>query len=275
MDFAARAAHLDFATILSGHADIANLPALLLTRFSTDLFGFSTFALRLPSVTFALAALGIFVALTAKFLRKNVAIVAGFLAASTPLFLSIARAGNGDSFAIFLLFALIFVAAILARARFSGAKSVFLKILLCALAALLAYSPGGIFVAFALALVGLVQPKSRYEIFRNRWWTFAIGAAVGFLLALPLLLSVARVGSDLVLLGISRWNFAHFGGFVGAFFALGGIFAGFVAPVMNVAVVALVLFGLCKLGGVVSSSRATLILALSLLAIIHALGDAN
>ena len=167
MATASLSGQLNFREILHGSIDLINLPFLILQKLSIELFGFSTFALRLPSVILSLFAMEMLTLALTFYERRDAAMISVFLVATSPLFLSLARSGDAGSMTIFLGSAFILAAILLLSGRFRGWQSTTLRLIICLLAALLIYMPGGLIVIGLLIVFGLVHPNMRYEFFRN------------------------------------------------------------------------------------------------------------
>jgi hypothetical protein len=270
---ATAASKLNLATIFGG-SDFANFPFLALQHFAINLFGFTTFAFRLPSVILMLLAIAAITFALVRYNRKNIAVMTGFLLVSSPLFMSLARSGSSGSMTIFLLSAIMLISIIIASGKFHRWQSATLKILLCIFAALLVYSPGGIFIIALFVAIGLLSPKTRYEVFRNKSYKLVIGSALSLAIISPLFISALHGHFDWNLVGFAHWNFANSHLAFGLFFIIdGGLIGGIIAPALNAAVIVLVAYGIFRLARAINSARARLVLPLFLFAIIFALGD--
>jgi hypothetical protein len=181
---------------------IVNLPYHLLQRASLDLFGISTFSIKLPSLILGvLSGLGMLLLLQAWFAR-NVAVLTSVLIMTTGQFLFIAQNGTAGIVYIFLSVWLLVAATMVSRAkRFVGAW----KITLLSLAALSLYTPLSIYIFVALAIAVILHPHLRYLVRRALKARLKVGIAVvaAIIVTAPLAYAVSLHPQTLnVLLGV-------------------------------------------------------------------------
>lgn len=273
MATASLSGQLNFREILHGSIDLINLPFLILQKLFIELFGFSTFALRLPSVILSLFAMEMLTLALTFYERRDAAMISVFLVATSPLFLSLARSGDAGSMTIFLGSAFILAAILLLSGRFRGWQSTTLRLIICLLAALLIYMPGGLIVIGLLIVLGLVHPKTRYEFFRNRRYKLLIGLVVALLVVSPLAIALARGHSSLATVGLGGWSLANFGSALKLFFVGDSLISGFLSPILNIAIIVLVIYGVARLAQSPSAARSLTMITMLAIALILTIGN--
>ena len=268
------AGSLNLAKIFNGETNFANLPYLLLQHFSIQLFGYSTFAFRLPSVLLMIGAVVCLGFAMSRYQKKNMTAMAGFLVIGSPMFMSLARLGSSEAISVFLLSALLMMVGFLLCDNSKGVKAGFLKVSMCVCAALLVYSPGGIIVVAGMVLIGIFHPKTRYEIFRNKWYKILGGSILAMIIVSPILAEAFHGHFDWNLFGFANWHVGNFGSAFSLLFTVnGGVIGNILSPAMSISVAALSIFGIVRLALVVSSARARFVLPLFALSILFTLGD--
>ncbi|MFZ2560601.1 MAG: glycosyltransferase family 39 protein [Candidatus Nanoperiomorbaceae bacterium] len=270
---ASRSGGLNLGGILRGIGDFTNLPFLILQKTSIEILGFSTLALRLPSVILSLLSIAMLAVALVYYERKNVSVISVFLLFTSPLFLSLARSSGAGSMTVFLLLAIILSAVLLLSGQFHSWRSAGLKLAMCLAAALLLYSPGGLIVVAALIVIGLWHPKSRYEVFRNKRYKLLLGLLLALVVITPLAISLARQHYVLEILGINGWTVANFCASWNLWFTGNKLVGGFMTPLFNIEVVALAFYGVVRLARALSAARARLVLPLLLLTLLLTFGD--
>lgn len=164
--------------------ELIYLPYRLLQAASIALFGFSTFAIKLPSIVLGFfSALGILYLLNLWY-KRNVAIVAAMIAVTTNQFLLTSQAGQAGVTYI-LLTTLILIAASLVARRTTYAHLWVIGGFM--LAAISLYMPLNIYVLVALVVTAMVHPHARHLLkHESSKPIIAIGLALFLLIISPL-----------------------------------------------------------------------------------------
>lgn len=188
MAAAVTSAHTPPMALLAQSPDyVLHLPYHLLQKASIWLFGFSTFAIKLPSVVLALCTIGALYGLLRLWFRRNVAIISSLLAVATGQFLFYTQLGTPEIGYLFWNAALLACASMLARTeKYRWAWLVATVVV----AALSIYSPFQIYMVIALVATSLIHPHARFVVFRQPYWLLAICTVLFIVLTLPLTLAL-------------------------------------------------------------------------------------
>ncbi len=179
---------------------MANLPYYAFQAGVFELFGVSTFTIKLPSLILALAsAIGLIVLLR-RWFKPNIAVLASLIAVSTSQFLFIAQLGAPSILYIFWPVVLLVLATQITRVH----KLRFVwKILFGVSAALSLYTPLGIYILLAIGFAAVVHPHPRAIIRRLSRVKIAVVAAISLVIMVPLIYSlILRPSLGLTLLGV-------------------------------------------------------------------------
>ena len=167
--------HFSPALLLSNfseHLDwIVDLPWTIMQWLSLQVFGISTFALRLPAVFLGILSAVGFILVLRKWFMTNVAMATAMLAITSPIFISIARSGSSSIMTVFLSVVALYAATVI---LYSNSDKVGLKSLLAKVSA-----------SIAMALLGrcfcfrwFAAPESSFAIrshkdLENSSWNFS------------------------------------------------------------------------------------------------------
>lgn len=196
------------SAVLSGNfalpASIVDLPYHALQWLSINIFGLSIFSIRVPSVILALLTGGFTIAAIRNLFHSNAAIITGLLAASSVIFLDIARTGAPMIMSIFL-----FVLALFAVSQYMAQKkprALWLILMVLALVAG-AYSPLGIYILVCGFLVAIFHPRVRASILRYRIGNTILAGLVGLVMLAPMAAAIVLQPSvGLTILGLDNLN---------------------------------------------------------------------
>lgn len=243
---------------------LINLPWTVLQNLSINLFGFSTFAFRLPAVILMILSIAGLMIIFCKWLKKNAAIVGGFLIVPSALFIGLSRNGDGSAMMIFLTVAMLFASTIAINGKHEWARLV-AKIMTCVVIALLLYCPGGVYIIAILLIVGLLHPKTRLIFLKVEIWRLVVVGAVGLIVVSPLAISLFVGGHEFIggLFLDRNWLIDNMPLFGSALTGVGTGFAGgFVTPIISVIGLIVALVGLIRICAHFYSARSYLMLAL-------------
>ena len=179
---------------------IVNLPYYALQALSINLFGVHDFSIKLPSLILGLlSAIGL-IFLLSRWFRRNIAILASFIAITTGQFLFISQSGTASILYVFWPVMLLLLGVLISRAD----KYVFTwKVLFFIAAALSLYTPLSIYPLVAMVLAGFLHPHLRNIIRRLSKTRLVLAIIVGFIIISPLLYGMFTNPSlALTLLGV-------------------------------------------------------------------------
>lgn len=162
---------------------INSLPYYLLQAASFELFGVSTFTIKLPSLFLALiSALGL-IFLLRRWFKPNIAVLAAMVAVTTGQFLYVAQLGTHSILYIFWPVMLLLLGTQITRVK----KLRFLwKILFAIAAALSLYTPLSIYPLFAIMLAIILHPHLRNAVRRLSKFRLAVCLVIFIALVTPL-----------------------------------------------------------------------------------------
>lgn len=226
------------------------LPYRMLQAASIALFGFNSFAIKLPSIILAaLSAAGI-LALLGLWFRRNVAIIGSIIAISMGQFMLVAQSGHAGITYIFWAVAVLLTASLIIQ---KGKLAGFWVVVGFILAGLSLYMPLNIYVILALLLTAIFHPHARHVILRETSKTpLIIGSILFALIVTPLIIGVVNEPQILFpLLGIptdwpavgenARTLFNQYAGF---YMPANGLV---LQPVYSLGVLLLILLGLYQM----------------------------
>jgi len=258
---------------------LINLPWNLLEWLSFKVFGFTEFAMRLPALILMLFAAGALMLTIWKWSSKaSAAISSGFIMTTSVMFLSLARTGTATAVAIFLISFIILLVTLLVADELAGWRKIVAQALLCVAAALLIYTPGGLYIVGVLMIIAAVHPKSRLLFLKIKPWKLLIGVVVGLMVLAPLIVGVILrfKNNDLSLLKEllvlnHAWLWPNLqtlaSAFVGVF---GGWTSEIVLPMISVVELVIIILGLAALGKDITSARSYSVLALLIVSLVLA-----
>jgi hypothetical protein len=137
---------------------IANLPYYALQAGTFELFGISSFTIKLPSLILALASAIGLVLLLRRWFKPNIAVPASLIAITTGQFLIIAQSGTPSILYIFWPIALLLLGTQITRVR---KYRMLWKVLFAVTAALSLYTPLSIYPLIAIGLAVIFHPHLR------------------------------------------------------------------------------------------------------------------
>jgi len=163
---------------------VVNLPYYVLQRGVFMLLGVSTFTIKLPSVMLAyLTVIGIALLITT-WHRRNIAVIATTIAATSVQFLFLAQDGTPLIMYSFLATWLLFASTYVTRQKIFGTLW---KVLAGVLFAALLYTPFGIYLAIAVLTTILFHPHVRFIVKRFSTIRLVLAAVFGIITLLPLI----------------------------------------------------------------------------------------
>ena len=279
--------HFSPALLLSNfseHLDwIVDLPWTIMQWLSLQVFGISTFALRLPAVFLGILSAVGFILVLRKWFMTNVAMATAMLAITSPIFISIARSGSSSIMTVFLSVVALYAATVILYSNSDkvGLKSLLAKVSASIAMALLLYSPGGIYLAAVFVFAGLLHPKVRLLFVRTKIWKILVGIFLGIAILAPLIIGimVQIISGDF---DITREVFALGGAmsidnsklFIASITGLwSGAIYGFVTPLATSVMMALALIGLVRTCADFFSARSYLVLPMLLAAVLLSISN--
>lgn len=193
---------IDLKTIW--HTVPLDAPFYLAQHGMLSLFGVSLVGIKLLSIILGVVTAFGMIMLLRQWFSHGVAVLASLIAVTTGQFLFLTQQGTTSVLYLFWPVIILLLATLVAkRAKFHSVWN----ILLFLSAALSLYTPLSIYVLIALGSATLLHPHLRYIVKKLPRTRLAVGAAVGFFVLLPLLLTIIKDPSiGLQLLGIpSEW----------------------------------------------------------------------
>ncbi len=162
---------------------IANLPYYLRQEFIFDLWGISSFTIKLPSLVIALvSAIGL-VILLRRWFKPNIAVLASLIAVTTGQFLVIAQSGTPSILYIFWPVALLLLGTQITRVK---KYRMLWKVLFAITAALSLYTPLSVYPLIAIVLAIALHPHLRNAVRKLRKSRLIIVSTIFLLLIAPL-----------------------------------------------------------------------------------------
>ncbi|NCU37902.1 hypothetical protein EOL96_02485 [Candidatus Saccharibacteria bacterium] len=163
---------------------VIDLPYHVLQRVGFILFGVSTFTIKLPSIILGIATIiGLFF-LVRTWFRRNIAILATVIAATSTQFLFLLQDGTPNIMFSFLTIWLLFAATYVTRKKTFGT---FWKVLTGVLMATALYTPLGVYLVIAVLTTTFFHPHIRHLVLRFSRPRLWIGIALGVVSIIPLI----------------------------------------------------------------------------------------
>ena len=246
---------------------LVGLPWTLIQMVSINIFGYSTFAMRLPAVILMVLSIAGLVVVGYKSFNKNIAIISGFLIVPSVIFMSLSRSGDGSAMTIFLMVAAL-LSAVSAMQCESDAMKGLAKIGVCVALCALIYQPGGLFILAVAILISLLHPKTRLVIMSSKILNLIIATVVGVIFLAPLVIGLFADPNAIVggLLYSGQWSVDNI---VGIGISLTGVKEGFVGgmvtPIVSVTFLVFAIIGLARSIQHFLSARSHLTLSSTLL----------
>ena len=261
------------ATNFSEHANwLVNLPWIILQNLSINIFGFSTFAFRLPAVILMTLSVFGLIFVACKLLNKNIAIISGFLIIPSALFMSLARSGAPHAMTIFLITLALFSVVIALSIKSNWQKTLFRVLTIVALSLLL-YMQGGIYIVGAMILFGILHPKIRLLFLRDKNWKVIIPEILAGLVIVAPLIAGFILGDrnfiwNLLLTSSGGWSIENLSLLGASLTSFGtGLAGNLITPILSAVSLIIATIGLIRVITNFSSARSYLILAFLILAI--------
>lgn len=243
---AVTSAHLSLHSI----ADFAitDMPYHVLQKLSFVLFGVSNISIKLPSLILAFLAAGGMILLLIRWFSQNIAILATLITVTTGQFLFIAQNGTPSiSYLVWPIWLLVLATYVAQRVR----PQTLWYSLLFIVAALSLYTPLSIYILLAIISAIWVHPHLRFIVRKLSRPQLLIGAIIGLLVLLPLLIHAVlepslclqllgwkgqgiNLGDTMVLLGRQYFDFFK------------GTSSTFMTPVFGLSSLAIIGYGLYK-----------------------------
>lgn len=157
--------NLSFNGILKG--DIINLPYLALQKLCILIFGLNSYAIKLPSIIFAVALAFFLVLLLNRWFKSNVALVSSILIVLSVPFLYMAGVGEPVVLSVLMLVIILWIGSKIHKE--TKPKPVWLV----AFSFLLVVSlmvPQMIYFAIAVVLYAVINPHFRFTITQQKWF---------------------------------------------------------------------------------------------------------
>ena len=280
---ATTAGHFSPGQILS---EVVNLPWTILEWISIMIFGASTLAFRLPAVILMILAAGGLILLLRKWTRNNIAIISGFWAVTSTLFIGLARSGTSAAMTTFLIVMILLSTSIIVRAveEFGQGKeenrvkrswqALLAKIIVCVALALFCYQAAGIYLVMLLVAVGVIHPKTRLIFLKSKPWKIAVGAVAGLAVLTPLIIGLIAGGWSVIKVWLAldgAWSLDHLGTLGSTLIGFdSGLVGGLIIPVVTLVALVMAVLGAMKLCTDILSARSYLTLSLSLVTLVLA-----
>ncbi len=175
-----------------------NLPYLGLQRAAFEVFGISTFTIKLPSIVLGImTVLGIFL-LIKEWFRKNVGITTGLIATTMPAIMFASQDGTPTILMFAVSIWLLLSATHVTRRH---APRLFWKIMTFALLGINLYIPLGVYLDLAILTTLIFHPHVRLATRRMSLGRLLTGGFIGLIVITPLIYSVVmniEVGARLI-----------------------------------------------------------------------------
>lgn len=189
--------------------ELIYLPYRLLQAASIALFGFNTFAIKLPSIVLGFfSALGILYLLNLWY-KRNVAIVAAMIAVTTNHFLLTAQAGQAGITYVLLTTLVLIAASMIAR------RSTYAHLWVIGgfiLAGISLYMPLNVYVLVALVATAMIHPHARHILkHESTKPVIAAGVALFLIIISPLIIGAINEPQVLRTLAGIPEDFANIG----------------------------------------------------------------
>ncbi len=231
---------------------LINAPYYGLQKLSLFLFGIERWTLVLPSLIFGTITMGLFFLTMRQWFRPSIAVVSTFVALTASPFINVLRSATPDIMLLFWTITLLYAAVKLLIKR---EKAFIWKLIIVISAAVLVYTPLGIYPLIAFVVVSLLHPHIRSRLRHIRLKRKIILIFIGLAALIPLVIYLINEPAGIkTLLGIDLFQTA-FGDRRGTWktFYMSYInvmrsgFAGtLVIPAFNVASICLMLLGLFR-----------------------------
>lgn len=232
---------------------IINAPHHLLQQLSIDTFGLSRISLVIPSLFFGVLAIILFNLTIRRWFSHSISIIATIIAATTAAFMLVARSGTPEVMLPFWTVLFIFAGVGFLVNREKGFRW---KLLIVLAAVGLLYTPYGIYTLLSCLIGGIIHPHVRSRLKNVRPTRLAILAGLGFAALIPIIISAVKDPSIIATLtGLNslpqsldqiRMNLANM---IGLYldFSNSRIVDTYIAPIFNIASLALMLLGAFRL----------------------------
>ncbi len=237
---------------------VPSLPYYVLQRGVIELFGVSTFSIKLPSLILAFfAGIGA-VFLLRRWFKPNIALLAAVIMITTGQFLYVAQSGTPNiMFILWSVWLLLTATLITTSPRYARLW----KVLFFVIVPLSLYTPLSVYLVLAIVSAGLIHPHVRYVIRRMPKKHLVMFMTLSLLVVLPLLyLAVQKPALVPQLLGLpSDWPpnvISNAGTLLQQYVNFIAPQSGTVmTPVFGLGSIALIVLGLWRLGKISYTAR--------------------
>lgn len=168
---------------------VVDLPYHILQHISLSLFGVSQFSIKLPSLIIAAFSSVGTVLLLRHWFKRNIAVLASFIAITTGQFLFLAQSGTPAILHLFWSVWLLLLATYIAKRT---AHITLWKVLFFIGSALSLYTPLAVYTLVALAITTLLHPHFRYLIKHLQKTSLTIALIIGVIVLTPLLIGCLK-----------------------------------------------------------------------------------
>ena len=231
---------------------VVNAPWLILEALAIKLYGMTIFALRLPALLLVVASILTMMLAIRAIYRPSLAMMGGLLMACSAFTISLGRAGTPAVMTVLLLTLAILLGYYVVNAKQKVAPAIGLALDLMALS----YMSGELYIVFALAVVALLHPKSRYIIKRHKKLLAGVAVVYVILLLAPILLIGGGRTTLASLLAIGTPSPANLRQLASGYVAgSAGLTGGLTTPMLTITGAIMVVIGLITLarrGGLLS-----------------------
>lgn len=178
---------------ISAHM-LIDLPYHIVQRISFEAFGVSIASIKLPSAIFAVfTSIGLFLLLKTWF-RTNVAMLATFVAVTTPQFLFMSQDGTPIIMFSFITVWLLFASTQITRQKYF---TTLWKVVVTILMAMSFYTPMGIYLVLMLVVAAIAHPHTRHLIKKMNRIRASIAVLLGLAAIAPAVYAMATDMSTL------------------------------------------------------------------------------
>lgn len=179
---------------------VINLPYHILQHFSLSLFGVSQLSIKLPSLLLGIfSAIGV-IMLLREWFRRNIAVIASFIAITNGQFLFLAQSGTPDIMYVFWPIWILLLATLIAKNKIHLLTG---KIVLFVFVALSLYTPMAAYTLLAMLITVLLHPHFRFVARNLKRSNLLVALLVGLLALSPIIVAAfIKPGVILELTGI-------------------------------------------------------------------------
>jgi 4-amino-4-deoxy-L-arabinose transferase-like glycosyltransferase len=186
---------------------MVNAPFHIFQHVLIWLFGISKLSLVIPSLVFSALTIILFILTMRIWFKPNIAIITSIIAITNVAFINMARSGTPDIMLSFWTILLLFASA---KLLMKQEKALHWKVLIAFAAAMLLYTPFGVYILAAFVTAGLFHPHIRSRVRKIKQHRILLLAIFTTLVAAPLAYAAVKQPKIIdTLTGLSQ--------FIGAF----------------------------------------------------------